>query len=52
MIPSSLIKYAVAVALLYASIGQLPRLVQYSRIQTLKVLKASQSSQWGKVWVP
>lgn len=52
MIPSNLIKYAVAVALLYASVGQLLHLVRYSRIQALKVLRASQSSQWGKVWIP
>lgn len=52
MVPQKLIQYAVVVALAFAAVGQLPRLVKYSRIQTLKVLKESQSSNWGKVWIP
>lgn len=52
MVPQKLIQYAVVVALAFAAAGQLPRLVKYSRIQTLKVLKGSQSSNWGKVWIP
>ncbi len=52
MIPQKLIQYAAVVALAFAAVGQLPRLVKYSRIQTLKVLKGSQSSNWGKVWAP
>lgn len=51
-IPDRLIKYAVAVVLAVAAVGQLPRFNHYVQIQTIKLLKSSQSSNWGKVWIP
>ncbi|MBY0315093.1 MAG: hypothetical protein K2Q26_06215 [Bdellovibrionales bacterium] len=52
MIPNKLIQTAVFIVLLFAATGQLSRLIQFSRIQTLKVLQDSQSTKWGKVWLP
>ncbi|MBY0316273.1 MAG: hypothetical protein K2Q26_12175 [Bdellovibrionales bacterium] len=51
-IPDGLIKYAVAVTIGVAAVGQLPRFTHFVQIQTIKLLKNSQSSNWGKVWIP
>ena len=51
-IPDRLIKYAIAVTLAVAAVGQLPRFTHYVQIQTIKLLKDSQSSHWGKAWIP
>ncbi len=48
MIPNSAIKAAVAIVLMVAAAGQLPRFVQAVRIAQYKVLKESQASKWGK----
>ena len=51
-IPKSLIALAVSVGLFYAIRGKSHILVQQSRIAMFKVLKSSQSSNWGKAWIP
>jgi hypothetical protein len=48
MIPNSLIKAAVAIVLMVAAAGQLPRFVQAVRIAQYKILKESQASKWGQ----
>ncbi len=51
-IPRSLIALAVSVAVFYAVRGKTNILIQQSRIAMFRVLKSSQSSSWGKVWIP
>lgn len=48
---SKLIPIAVTLAFLAASIGRLPWIIKEVRIAQLKLLKESQSSKWGKVFL-
>lgn len=47
-----LIPWAISIVFMAAFSGQLPRFTQNMRLETLKLLKASQSSSWGNVWIP
>lgn len=51
-VPDNLIKFAVATVLTMAAARQIPRFNHYVRFQTAKLLESSQSSGWGKGWIP
>lgn len=48
MIPQKLIEAVVIFVFAAAAMGQLPRLLTTVRVAQFQVLKASQSSHWGK----
>lgn len=48
MVSRHLIEAALAVVLLAAAVGQLPRFVHAVRIAQIQLLKDSQSSKWGR----
>lgn len=48
MIPKQLIKIAVVTVLIAAASGQLPKLIQLTRVAQYQLLKDSQASKWGK----
>lgn len=48
MIPSKLVEAVAIFVFAAAAMGQLPRVIQAVRVAQLQVLKASQSSHWGK----
>lgn len=52
MIPNKLIEAAVAIVFAIASTGQLPKFIRAVQIAQYEVLKASQSSHWGKAFLP
>lgn len=47
-----LIPWAVSMAFMAAASGQLPRVIKQVQIAQLEVLKGSQSSKWGKPFLP
>ncbi len=48
MIPNKLIEAVVIFVFMMAAAGQLPKLIKTVQIAQYQVLKASQSSKWGK----
>ena len=48
IIPQRLIQTAVAVVMLAAATGQLPKLIRAVQIAQLQLLKESQASKWGR----
>lgn len=47
-IPNKLIQAAVAVALIIATTGQLPRFIKAMQTAQYKLLKESKASNWGR----
>lgn len=52
MIPNKLIEAAVAIVFAMAATGQLPKFIRTVQIAQYKLLKESQSSNWGKPLLP
>jgi hypothetical protein len=48
MIPKHLIQAAVAVVLIAAASGQIPKFIQTMRVAQYQILKESQASKWGR----
>jgi hypothetical protein len=48
MIPKQLIQTAVALAILAAASGQIPKFIQSMRVAQYQILKESQASKWGR----
>lgn len=47
-----LIQLAVALAILAASTGQLPKVIHSVRVAQLQLIKESQASKWGRAMLP